>query len=198
MDRFAAVVLAGGAGRRLGGPGKPTLPVAGVPMLLRVLDAVSAAETRIVVGPADLAAHLPAGVRLTRETPPGTGPVAAAAAGLELLAAGTDRVALLAADLPLLTPAAIATLLGTLSTMDGAVFVDGAGRRQLLCGAWHVTALRGRLATLGDPAGAAIRSLVEGLRVAEVTWSGSGPPPWYDCDAPGELRYAEEQLRERA
>ena len=49
--RFAAVVLAGGAARRLGGAPKPARTVAGVPLLTRVLDAVAAADVRVVVGP---------------------------------------------------------------------------------------------------------------------------------------------------
>src|SRR5690349_16484199 len=83
---YAAIVLAGGGGRRLGGAAKPTLEVAGVPMLARVLDAVADASTRVVVGPDGLAGLLPDGVLLTREEPAGGGPVAALWAGLVALA----------------------------------------------------------------------------------------------------------------
>jgi molybdenum cofactor guanylyltransferase len=38
---YAAIVLAGGEGRRLGGPGKPGLAVGGRSMLARVLDSVA-------------------------------------------------------------------------------------------------------------------------------------------------------------
>ena len=64
MDGYAAVVLAGGAGRRLGGPTKPRLDVGGASMLARVLAAVSDAAPRVVVGPESLATVLPAGVAL--------------------------------------------------------------------------------------------------------------------------------------
>jgi molybdopterin-guanine dinucleotide biosynthesis protein A len=79
---YCAVILAGGAGRRLGGEAKPTLPVAGEPMLARVLAAVADAAIRVVVGPPALAPMLPNGVHLIREHPPGGGPVAGLAAGL--------------------------------------------------------------------------------------------------------------------
>ncbi|WP_433314452.1 molybdenum cofactor guanylyltransferase [Micromonospora sp. CA-269861] len=108
MGTYAAVVLAGGAARRMGGVDKPALPVAGRPMRDRVLAAVPDATTRVLVGAADA---VPAGVRVVRENPPGGGPVAAAAAGLAVLDPDTTVVALLAADLPLLTRAAIADLL---------------------------------------------------------------------------------------
>ncbi|MEU4472529.1 NTP transferase domain-containing protein [Micromonospora sp. NPDC023888] len=108
METYAAVVLAGGSARRMGGVDKPALPVGGRSMRDRVLAAVSDATPRVLVGPAE---EVPEGVRVTREDPPGGGPVAATAAGLALLDPDTALVALLAADLPLLTRAAIGDLL---------------------------------------------------------------------------------------
>ncbi|MFI6782238.1 molybdenum cofactor guanylyltransferase [Micromonospora sp. NPDC050276] len=112
METYAAVVLAGGAARRMGGVDKPALPVGGRPMRDRVLAAVADATPRVLVGAADV---VPSGVRVVREDPPGGGPVAAAATGLALLAPDTALVALLAADLPLLTRAAIGELLHQLA-----------------------------------------------------------------------------------
>ncbi|WP_444546051.1 molybdenum cofactor guanylyltransferase [Virgisporangium aurantiacum] len=83
------MVLAGGAGRRLGGAAKPTLAVGGTPMLARVLAAVDDADGRVVVGPGSLGLIVPPGVRVIQEEPAGGGPVAALAAGLAELAAGT-------------------------------------------------------------------------------------------------------------
>ncbi|MEW2443059.1 molybdenum cofactor guanylyltransferase, partial [Micromonospora marina] len=107
MTGYAAIVLAGGAARRMGGVDKPARAVGGRSMLHRVLGAVADADQRIVVGSSGPA---PEGVRTTREEPPGGGPVAATAAGLALLDPGTTTVAVLAADLPLLTTAAVAGL----------------------------------------------------------------------------------------
>ncbi|MGN9764156.1 molybdenum cofactor guanylyltransferase [Micromonospora sp. SD12] len=143
MDAYAAVVLAGGAARRMGGVDKPARTVGGLPMRERVLAAVSDAAPRILVGPPG---RVPAGVRLTREDPPGGGPVAATSAGLALLDPGTPVVALLAADLPLLTRAAVGELLDHLDAgHDGACYVDADGRRQTLCGVWRVAPLRAAL-----------------------------------------------------
>ncbi|MEU4337703.1 NTP transferase domain-containing protein [Micromonospora lupini] len=115
MGTYAAVVLAGGAARRMGGVDKPALPVGGRSMRDRVLAAVGDAAPRVLVGPGDGVAE---GVRVTREDPPGGGPVAATAAGLALLDPETTLVALLAADLPLLTRAAIGDLLTHLAPAD--------------------------------------------------------------------------------
>ncbi|GAB3854504.1 hypothetical protein GCM10029963_47620 [Micromonospora andamanensis] len=196
MTAYAAVVLSGGAGRRMGGRDKPVLPVGGVPMRERVLAAVADASPRILVGPGPAIA----GVRLTREVPPGGGPVAAVAAGLALLDTEVPAVALLAADLPLLTRSAIGELLDHLHRLDGVCYVDRSGRRQTLCGVWRPAALRAALDRLsvrrgGDVSGAPLRELVAGLAVRDVTWRGDGPEPWFDCDTERDLRRAEEWTR---
>ncbi|MEV4814816.1 molybdenum cofactor guanylyltransferase [Micromonospora tulbaghiae] len=257
MTGYAAILLAGGAARRMGGVDKPARAVGGRPMLHRVLDAVADADQRIVVGSSG---PLPRGVRTAREEPPGGGPVAATAAGLAWLDPGTTTVAVLAADLPLLTTAAVAELRRALAachsrddpppalhachsrddpppafdachsrddpppalaaaaagpedapaaawreTLDGryaalACYVDGDGRRQHLCAVWRLPALRAALDRLaatrgGSLDGAPVRGLLAGVAVREVSWSGSGLPPWFDCDTDEDVRRAEEWTR---
>jgi molybdopterin-guanine dinucleotide biosynthesis protein A len=114
---------------------------------------------------------------------------------------GITYTALLAADLPLLTGEAIDVLRLTVESapMQGAVYRDAEGRRQMLCGVWRTTALRGAVERLaaerGDLHGASVRELMEYLRVAEVSWRRPGPPPWFDCDTDDDLRTAEEWAR---
>ncbi|MER7006594.1 NTP transferase domain-containing protein [Dactylosporangium sp. NPDC000555] len=211
------MILAGGRARRLGGRDKPMVAVGGVPMLHRVLAAVTqvGAEPRVVVGPGR--EGLPGAVRVVREEPAGGGPVAAAAAGLAELGAltrpvsprddpaarlvapravppGGDQaapglVALLAADLPLLTGKSIEVLVRAVDEggVDGAVFLDGEGRRQLLCGVWRTSALAEAIARHGVVEGASLRALVAGLDVREVRWDRPRPP-YFDCDTEEDLR----------
>jgi molybdopterin-guanine dinucleotide biosynthesis protein A len=103
----AAIVLAGGAGRRLGGVDKAALDVAGVTMLDRVLGAARplCAEL-VVVGPERTTGVK--GVRFVQEDEPGGGPVPAVVAGLA--ATVGDPVLVVAVDLPLLSSAAIQRL----------------------------------------------------------------------------------------
>ncbi|MFE0592110.1 molybdenum cofactor guanylyltransferase [Micromonospora echinospora] len=200
MSGYAAVVLTGGAARRLGGVDKPGLPIGGRPMRDRVLAAVADATPRIVVGPETT--PVPADVRLTREEPAGGGPVAAVAAGLALLPPGTTTVALLAGDLPLLTATAVGELRRALAAdpgADGVCHVDPDGRRQSLCGLWRLAPLRAAVDRLtadrGGLTGVSVRALLAGLTVAELRWSGEGPPPWFDCDTDDDVRRAEEWTR---
>jgi len=190
---YAAIVLAGGGARRLGGVHKPALRVGGVSLLARVLAAVPDAVPRVVVGPPQ---PVPPDVLLVRERPPGGGPVAALAAGLAALPGVPAEVALLAADLPFLTVASIRILRDAAGGADGAVYVDPAGRRQLLCGVWRVSALRAALGVV-EPAGARLRDALARLRVVEVEAAGDGPPPWYDCDTEADLRTARARAARR-
>lgn len=205
---FAAVVLAGGGGSRLGGAVKPLLTVEGSALLTRVLAAVVGAEPVIVVGPERLRPALPAGTVLTSEEPPGSGPVAGLTAGLTLVPPHVDTVVVLAADLPFLTPGTIRRIRAAAAEADVAVLLDGGDRRQYLIACWRVDALR---AALSRTPSARVRDLFAGVRVAEVVaprTPSSGPPDgvedgdpgraelpaWFDCDTPEELERARNLL----
>src|SRR5215468_11151302 len=102
----------------MGRPGKPGLEVGGRALAARVAAAVTDARRLVVVGPAY---GVPAAV-VTREEPPGAGPVAAVAAGLAHVTAG--YVAVLAADLPFLDPGTVAALRSAAAGADLALLVD--------------------------------------------------------------------------
>jgi molybdopterin-guanine dinucleotide biosynthesis protein A len=191
LPPFAAVVLAGGKARRLGGQAKPQLEVGGRSMLAAVLAAVEGADPRVVVGPPQ---PVPAGVLVVREEPPGGGPVPALAAGLAVV--GTDVVAVLAADLPFVTPAVV-TELRTRLTGDGVLVVDDTGTDQLLLGVWRTAVLRAAL--VGVRPHAPLRGVLAPLAVRRYRPSvpPGAPAPWTDCDTPAELAHARSVLRRR-
>ncbi|MEY9941118.1 molybdopterin-guanine dinucleotide biosynthesis protein A [Streptacidiphilus sp. MAP5-52] len=174
--RFDAVVLAGGAARRLGGEDKPGLVVGGASLLNRVLAACAAAQRTVVVGPERATARP---VRWTRETPPGGGPVAGLAAGLELVTA--DVAVLLAADLPFLDAPTVHALVAALPAelraetgaetgagADAVLLVDADGRDQPLAAAYRTAALRTALAQLPAAEGAPLRAVTRGLRLLRL------------------------------
>lgn len=85
----AAVVVAGGASRRLNHVPKASLSDGTSTLLDCALEAVASASPRVVVGPESL--PLPSGVLRTREDPPFSGPAAAIHAGLECIATDCER-----------------------------------------------------------------------------------------------------------
>jgi molybdenum cofactor guanylyltransferase len=185
---YDAVVLAGGAGRRLGGLDKAALRVGGASLLDRLLSAVPDARAVVVVGPERPTARP---VTWTREQPPGTGPAAAVSAGLDRVTA--PSVVVLATDLPFLDAAAVRALREAALGRDGALLADDAGREQWLAGCWATAALRDAVARRGDLAGRPVRVLLSGLDRALVRLAPDGPPPWLDCDTPDQLRIARER-----
>nr|BFD92346.1 hypothetical protein KitaXyl93_37060 [Kitasatospora sp. Xyl93] len=192
MTPYDVIVPAGGAARRLGGADKPGLTVGETTLLDRVLAACAGARTAVVVGPARPTAH--GGVRWTREQPPGGGPVAAVAAGLDLVTA--DTVLLLAADLPFLDRRTVERLVTALdragARADAAVLVDAGGREQPLAAAYRTAPLRAALAALGDPAGRPLRRLVGGLTRLRVADTDDVA---HDCDTWEDLERARERDR---
>jgi molybdopterin-guanine dinucleotide biosynthesis protein A len=149
----AALVLAGGEGRRLGGVDKATVDVAGMTMLDRVLSAAAPqCEHLVVVGPARATA-VP-GVRFTMEPEPGGGPVPAVAAGLELVP-DADVVVVLAVDLPALRPEHVAELIAGVDDADVVAAADERGDPNPLLAAYRASALRIGIDGLGSGARAA-------------------------------------------
>lgn len=179
MTGFAAVVLAGGASRRMGGVDKVALRVGGAALLDRVLHACRGADQAVCVGPVRSTAL---DVVWVREDPPGGGPVAALAAALPQIR--SEVVVLLAADLPFVTPACVALLAASVP----AVLVDEEDRDQWLCGAWEAAALRDQLAG-SDGQGARLRDLLAPLQPRRLRWYGEGRP-WEDCDTQDDLERA--------
>ncbi|MGP4109607.1 NTP transferase domain-containing protein [Streptomyces sp. 4N509B] len=155
---FDAVVLAGGAARRLGGADKPAVRVGGRTLLGRVLDACAEAGRVVVVGPRRATDPATGRVpRWAREDPPGGGPVAGIAAGLRHV----DRplVAVLAADLPFLTTQTLRRLSAVPPGADGLLLRDAEGREQPLAAVYRTASLRRALAAVAAgetaaPAGA--------------------------------------------
>ncbi|CAG7651847.1 NTP transferase domain-containing protein [Streptomyces bryophytorum] len=194
--RYDAVVLAGGAARRLGGTDKPALPVGGRTLLDRVLAACAGAERTVVVGPRRPTA-LP--VRWTREQPAGGGPLPALAAGLGALAGpgGAEQVVVLAADLPFLTAPTVTALTSALSgDVEGVLLTDAGGRDQPLAAAYLTEPLRREIALLGAEHGG-LTGLPLRLLTAELALTHIADPTGdasFDCDTWDDVSAARARL----
>lgn len=144
--REAAVILAGGHGRRLGAPpgGKAAVELAGATLVGRVCGAVGGVVPRVVVVAArgqDLPPlpNVPGvAVDLIRDSQADGGPLAAIADGLRHLAALADppeRCLLVACDVPLVKPAVLRLLLEACGDETPWVVPKIDGQRQVLVSA---------------------------------------------------------------
>lgn len=187
-----AVVLAGGRSSRLGGVAKRSLVVDGKTLLAHALAAAAPARNRVIVGDPDEVSGVPS----AREEPPFSGPAAAVAAGLDLLAAlapgaRADFVLVLSCDMPRST-GAVNAILHASTTADGAdglIAVDDQGRRQPLAALYRESALDAAVSRLPRCApdglsGASMARLIGGMRLVEVrvsTGSTDDIDTWQDA-----------------
>ncbi|WP_240771423.1 NTP transferase domain-containing protein [Nocardioides sp. GY 10113] len=128
LTSFCAVVLAGGRATRLGGFDKASIEVHGRTLLERGLDAVVDAAEVVVVGE-QVPTERP--VTFVVEDPAYGGPVAGLLTGRDHLLRRTPTLAVLAVDMPFLTPSTFRRLHRAALGHDGAVLTDPGGRRQL-------------------------------------------------------------------
>ena len=198
---YDAVILAGGAGSRLGGIDKAALELNGSPLLQRALAASLRARRRVVVGVTSVV--LPEDVISTVETPARSGPAAALCHGVKTLAsagassAGTVGSAawtlVLACDLPgavaavqRLERAVAAARDARTDIEDAFVLTDDAGHLQWVCGLYQTESLQAQMRGLGDPRDLPLRRLVSTLSVRAVEapmreWQDIDT--WQDIDA---------------
>jgi len=168
LDAFAAVVLAGGGAARLGGCDKASIEVDGRTLLTHALHAVIDAAEVVVVGHQ---VHTDRPVTFVLEDPRHGGPVAGLLTGFDHLLRSTRFLAVLAVDMPRLTPSTFRRLRVAAGEGDGAVLLDPEGRRQLalVVRSDRLTAVR---PSLEGQHGMALRTLLSGLDLAEVPAEG--------------------------
>jgi molybdopterin-guanine dinucleotide biosynthesis protein A len=191
---YDAIVLAGGAAKRLGGADKPAVSVGGRALLDRVLAACRDAGRTVVVGGRRPTARP---VVWAREEPVGGGPLAALDAGVRHTAA--DSLLVLSADLPFLREGTVRRLVGALAARDGegVVLTDADGRDQPLVAAYRAEPLRRELALLateyGSLSGLPLRLLTRELDLARLE---TDPLASFDCDTWEDISTARARIRE--
>lgn len=192
-----AVLLVGGAGRRLGGVVKPLLRLQGHSLLERAVEALAAAGVGTVVAVGPQLADLP-GVVWAHEDPPAGGPVAGIAAGLAHVR--EDWVFLLAGDL--VHPEVIVqTLSAQRRKRLDAGDADAEGyaftadhRQQWLAGLYRTTSVRAALHALETERDAPVRDVLGGLA---IEWILDEDGVTADIDSPADLDRARADLEER-
>lgn len=170
-----AIIVAGGAARRLGGVAKPWLEVSGRPLIEYVIEAASTcAEHVVVVGTPPSDWRRPASVLFTLESPAGGGPVAAVRAGLQLLPADVDEVLLLAGDAPFVA-STLAALVHAPVRADGLAAISDGGV-QFLCSRVRRPSLERALAA----AGSSMHSVFDHLQIDTMQAELQDADTWED------------------
>lgn len=196
MIEYDAVIPAGGRGSRLGGVDKPSLVVRGVTLADRAVASVAGARRVVLVGHRVSPSPDPR-VRIARETPRWSGPVASLAAGLSAIESSAPFTVVLAADLPAAAPAVerLLTLAGDAAAgfhAEGVVAVAGGGIRQPMLAVYRSDRLRAAVAAAvasaarSDGRGASMREVLERMPLLEAEM----PEEWCrDLDTPADAAH---------
>lgn len=195
-SRIAGLVLAAGAGTRFGGAKALARDAAGVPWIVRVVDALTVGgcgRVTVVLGAEAAAASslVPAGARivvaedwargLSHSLRAGLASVRGAGAADANPAPGVDAVVVVPVDVPALVPAAVTRVISAAGPHPRDALVramyDGVPGHPVLIGAAHLAAVAAE--AIGD-SGAGPYLAAHGALAAECAdlWSGS------DIDGP--------------
>lgn len=169
LSAFAAVVLAGGQGTRLGGADKASIEVDGRTLLEHALDAVIDAGEVVVVGeqvPTDRP------VTFVVEEPRFGGPAAGLLTGRGMLLRRFPTIAVLAVDMPHLTSSTFRRLHEAAVGHEGAALTDAGGRRQLAF-VVETTRLDAVSPGLEERHGMSIHALLQPLDLVDVSALGA-------------------------
>jgi len=160
LTRRSVVVLAGGRSRRFGDRDKALAPVDGRPMIRRVADRLAPVADELVVNCRrdqerdlrDALEGVSPAPRFAFDPVPDRGPIYGFRTGLR--AAAGQYAAVVACDMPFVEPSLLEYLLDRAAERGTSAAVPRAdGRRQPLCGAYHVDASLdacGAVAARGD------------------------------------------------
>lgn len=193
MTAYDAIVLAGGAAKRLGGADKPGIRVGGRALLDRVLAACADASTTVVVGGRHHRATGDLGVRGA----PGRRTVGGARRGGPADHGGTGPGALRRSAVPRPGHGRNAPGRRRGRAAGGALCADQQGRDQPLVAVYRAEPLRRELGLLaaehGGLSGLPLRLLTHELDLARVE---ADPLASFDCDTWEDIASARARIRE--
>ncbi len=189
--RIFGVILAGGAGRRMGGADKALLPLAGRPLVAHVIDRLEPQVERLAISangdPARLAFT---GLPVLPDAVP-QGPLSGVLAALDW-AEGADAVVSVSVDTPFLPGDLVPRL--WLAGEGGLAVASCGGRLHPVCALWP-RALRAPLRAYIAEGGAKVMRFCAEHGAAEAVFPGGDPDPFQNLNSPEDLAAAERAIR---
>jgi len=196
--RIAALVLAGGQARRLGGGDKPLIHLGGQTILAHVLDRLAGQVDRIAISAnGDPARFARFGLPVLPDGPfAGQGPLAGLLAGLDWAAGqraggqgeagpGADALLSLPGDTPFI-PRNLAAALAPAPACASSL-----GRAHHLLALWPVAARTHLRGLLGEPGPRDVAHFARALRIRTVAFPATPWDPFLNINTPADLALAE-------
>ncbi len=183
---IAALVLAGGDARRMGGGDKPLLPLAGRSMLARILATLALDHAAIAISANGDPARFGGAYPVLPDPVAGQGPLAGVLAGLDWAAAlGAEALLTVPGDTPLVPPG----LAQALAPAPAAA--ESCGRTHHLVALWPVAAAPALRAWLARPGGRSVQRFAATLGMRRVGFAGE---PFANVNTPADLAALEARV----
>ncbi len=196
----AAIILAGGHGRRMGGAVKALLPLGGRPLLAHVLERLAGQVGPIAISANDAGVAAAAGALpvLADAHDDRRGPLAGLLAGMEWAAARhpeVRRVVSLPVDCPFLPRDLVARLLARAAETGAEVTVAASGGQDHPTVAlWDVALAAALRAAVEAGTDLSVRRFYQTRRVATCAFDSPGLDPFFNINTPADLDRAEDAL----
>ncbi|MEC9346781.1 MAG: molybdenum cofactor guanylyltransferase MobA [Pseudomonadota bacterium] len=194
LNRIAGLVLAGGAGRRMGGP-KALLDLGGRTLLAHVTTRLAPQCAMLAVAAGDnpgLDVLVP--TVLPDAVAGGAGPLAGILAGLEWLpATGCDWLLSAPVDGPFLPPDLAGRLLSAAGEAARIVTAASGGRAHHTTALWHASLAVPMRRYLAE-GGRAVHRFIAAHPPATVVWPGGRDDPFANINTPEDLERARLRL----
>lgn len=190
--RIAGLILAGGAGRRMGGADKALLRLQDRPLLLHVADRFAPQVDDLALSAnGDLARFSPFGWPVLPDAGDRRdGPLAGLLAGLTWAATqGASHLATVSVDTPFLPCDLVPRLLLAAGTAQRVAVAESGGRLHPTCGLWPAH-IRPALEAALDQGERRIGRWAESLGAAAAHF-GERPDPFFNINRPEDLAEAE-------
>ena len=190
IPKTAALILAGGEGRRMGG-NKPFREVGGMTLLARVIEAARAQCDHVMISSnEDTAIFAEYDVSVVRDLPKaGQGPLGGVLGGLDVLPGDIDWLVSFPVDCPIVPDDMVAQLLsGARNAGVKAAFASHADRDHYLSSIWHrdgASVIARQLADDNRRVGAALR-MMDAVKVAFPVSEGA-LEPFTNVNSPEDL-----------
>ncbi len=185
--QIPALILAGGASRRMGAADKPLLLLAGRSMLGHILDRLVLHHAHIAISANGDPARFRTSLPILPDPIPGQGPLSGVLAGLDWAAGlGAHSLLTVPGDTPLI-PANLAQAL-----MPAPAVAESAGRRHHLVALWPVSAVAPLRAWLAQPGSRSVRGFAETLPMRAVAFAGD---PFANANTPADLATLTERVQ---
>lgn len=195
MD-MAVIVLAGGAGRRIGG-GKALRLLGGRRLVDRAIVFAQGLSSHVALS-VTAADQLPdCGIEQIVDPDEGWGALAGLAAGLDFAAErGLELLLTIPCDSPFLPDDLVTRLCAALQPEQNAAIPSSGGQLHVACGLWR-NHLRGLLADYAASGRRSLHGLAEQANFVEVEWPSSPIDPFFNINSPEQLAFAEAMLAQR-